>query len=85
MLKIQQQSVEDLILKEIDEGKGYQAITERFHNSVIVGALTRTRGNVSRAAILLKVHRNNLIRWMRESGIDRHFYIEEEKSDAAKA
>ena len=83
-IEIKQQSVEDLIVKELNEGRGYRAIIERFQNSVVVGALTLTHGNVTRAAVLLKVHRNNLIRWMRMSGLDRHFFIDDDNGQHAE-
>jgi DNA-binding NtrC family response regulator len=74
-LKVKQQSVIDLINKELQDGRGIEAINERFHNCVLVQALTLTNGNVSRAAVILKTSRNNVIRWMKESGVDRHFRI----------
>jgi DNA-binding NtrC family response regulator len=74
-IRVKQQSVIDLINKELQEGRGIEAIGERFHNCVIVQALTLTGGNVSRAAVILKTARNNLVRWMQESGIDSHFPI----------
>lgn len=74
-IQIKQQSVIDLINKELQEGKGIEAISGRFYNCVIVQALTLTNGNVSRAAVILKTARNNLVRWMKESGVDRHFPI----------
>lgn len=73
MIPVKQSSVTELIDKELKEGRGIEAIMERFHNSVIVHALNATKGNQSRAAVLLKTHRNNLVRWMKEEGIDAHF------------
>lgn len=71
MLAIKQQSVAELIDKELLAGRGIEAIMGRFQNSVIVHALHVKEGNVSRAAVLLKTHRNNVIRWMKEAGIHR--------------
>ena len=71
MLKVKQASVAKLIDKELLEGKGMDAIMERFQNSVLVHALNLRGGNISQTAVLLKTHRNNVIRWMNEAGIRR--------------
>lgn len=75
-----QASVRRLITKElIIDQRGIDTILERFKNCVIVCALRHTRGNVTMAARLLKTSRNNLMRWMAESGIDRYFPVEPEE------
>lgn len=69
LTKIQQQSVDDLIGKELADGRGIEAIMQRFQNCVIVKALELTDGNQTQAAALLKTHRNNLVRWIHENNI----------------
>ena len=64
---IQQHSVEELIERNITvHRRGMDEIWARFRNTVVVKALTMCDGNISRAAKLLKVHRNTLARWMQD-------------------
>lgn len=67
VVTFKQKSVEELILQEIADGRGIENILFRFRNSVIIGALNQANGNVTHASELLKCHRNNLHRWMREA------------------
>lgn len=77
-LIIKPPSVRELIGSALSKGQSVEEIMERFQHSVIVYALEQTKGNISQAAALLKTHRNNLIRWMHEAGIDKHFPDTEE-------
>lgn len=68
--KIQQRSVEELIERNLLVHKrGMDEIWDRFRNTVVIKALDLSKGNVSAAARLLKVHRNTLDRWIDEFGL----------------
>jgi DNA-binding NtrC family response regulator len=77
-LVVRNATVADYIEKALLEGKGVEEILMRFKNSVIVHALTLREGNVSQAAVLLKTHRNNLVRWIHENRLSEQFNTEEE-------
>ena len=77
-LEVRNPTVADLIDKEFRERRGMDEIVMRFTNSLIVRALTLQEGNVSHAAILLNIDRNELVRWMLESGIAKHFPVDDD-------
>jgi DNA-binding NtrC family response regulator len=69
---VQQRSVDELIERNIVlHQRGMDEIWLRFRNTVIVKALQICDGNASHAAIMLKIHRNTLGRWMRQANIVR--------------
>ena len=80
-LKVKNKNVAQLIDKFIGDGVGIDNIMLRFRNSVIVHALTLTEGNVTRAALLLKTHRNNLERWLKEYRLEEEYVIAEAIQD----
>lgn len=62
---IQQRSVEELIERNlVVHQRGMDEFWERFRNTVVIKALTLCEGNVARTAMMLKVHRNTLDRWI---------------------
>lgn len=71
--KVVQQSVVELIDKEIADGRGMENIVERFKNCVLTRALEMTEGNKCGAAKLLKCHRNNIQRWIDEFGLHEQY------------
>lgn len=52
MIPVTQKSVTELIEKELEDGRGIEAIVERFHLSVVVHALNMTNGNQTEAACI---------------------------------
>jgi DNA-binding NtrC family response regulator len=67
---IQQRSVEELIDRNLlDHKRGIDEIMDRFRNTIVVRALTLCDGNQTEACRILKTHRSNLERWMREAGL----------------
>lgn len=70
---VKQQSVKELIDKEIGEGRGIDNIVERFKNCVLTRALEMSEGNKTSAAKLLKCHRNNIQRWIDEFGLHEQY------------
>ena len=64
-----QQSVKQLIDKELDEGRGMDEIVSRFRNCVLSQALDRCQYNQVHTAQLLKTHRNTIVNWIREFGL----------------
>jgi DNA-binding NtrC family response regulator len=80
-LRVKNKNVAELIDKFIGDGVGMDQIMLRFRNSVVVRALTLTEGNVSRAAVLLKTHRNNVYDWLREYKMHEEAIIAEAIQD----
>jgi DNA-binding NtrC family response regulator len=74
-MEIKQQSVNQLIAKELSERRGIEEIMKRFRSCVIVHALNTNHGSIRGTARLLKTNRNSLIRWMEEGNIDKHYPI----------
>lgn len=56
--------LESLIAQLVERGIPFPAAMEEFEKKYIVQVLQRTRGNQSRAARLLGMHRNTLSRKM---------------------
>ena len=67
--RVAQKSVQELIDKELDEGRGIHDIVYRFRNCVIVRALERCQNNQVHAAELIKTHRNTVSKWVRFHGL----------------
>lgn len=65
---VAQQSVQELIDKELNEGRSIHDIVERFRNCVMVRALELNNQNQVKAAKLMKVHRNTVSRWLQLHG-----------------
>lgn len=70
---VKQQSVRELIDKEIAEGRSMDNIVERFKNCVLTRALEMTAGNKCDAAKLLKCHRNSIQNWIDEFGLHENY------------
>lgn len=68
-----QRSVDELIGKELHDGRGIEEIVDRFKNRVVVHALQICDGNQSHAALLLKTHRNNVVHWIHKYDLDPHY------------
>jgi DNA-binding NtrC family response regulator len=73
MIQVRQKSVEELIDKELYEGRGADEILDRFRNCVVVRALNIKEGNITKTAEMLKCHRNTLTHWMDEGKISLHY------------
>ena len=54
------QQLESLVTEMIDKGIRFTEARREFEKKFIVGMLERHRGNLSRAARDLKIHRNTL-------------------------
>lgn len=54
------------INKELDSGRGYDDIYQRWRYCVVYCAMNRCKGSATEASQLLKVHRNTLAMWIRE-------------------
>lgn len=71
--KVVQQSVAELIDKEIGDGRGIDNIVERFKNCVLTRAMEMTEGNKCGAAKLLKCHRNSIQNWIDQYGLHEEY------------
>jgi hypothetical protein len=68
--KVKQQSVRDLIDKEIVfERRGIEDVMLRFRNAILVRVLTLNDGNIPQTAKMLDTADENVRRWMREAGL----------------
>jgi DNA-binding protein Fis len=76
MRALKQQSVTELIEKHLLNGDSCAEIIDRFRNSVIAYAMGHCDGNITRAAKLLKIHRNSIIRWMKKYNVKAEVFRE---------
>jgi DNA-binding NtrC family response regulator len=63
--------LEEVIDEMVDKGLFWPEASAQFEKLFIIRALRKSRGNVSRAAGLMGVHRNTLSKKIREYAIDR--------------
>lgn len=68
-----QRSVDELIAKELHDGRSIEEIVDRFKNRVVVHALQICDGNQTHAAALLKTHRNNVVHWINKYDLNPHY------------
>lgn len=60
--------VAEVIKQEVLEGRGMAEMVEHFRHLVITYVLEINKGNKTHTANILKTHRNNLARWLKEAG-----------------
>ena len=64
--------MEVLVCQMIDKGVSFEDARREFEKTFFQGVLAKTRGNRSKAAATLGMHRNTLGRRLDELGLNHH-------------
>lgn len=64
--------LEVLVSQMIEKGVDFRDAVKEFEKTFIQGVLAKTRGNRSKAATTLGMHRNTLGRRLEELGLNHH-------------